>query len=193
MKDQSSSWYPFFIGDIRQHIIPTPADEARGIPNVDKSPWVGSTPRYYSVFKSRMDLQDFPYDEQVLRVSFETQYSTRDLKIVRCRNDSLAYESGAIALAEWEVKDVQSRVETVWFDAYQAQYDRFDLLITIRRIPDYYIYEILLPAILLIHINALGFFFAVDSGRFVLSSSVFLGKADDLWLTHRSLFLACCS
>jgi uncharacterized membrane protein YhaH (DUF805 family) len=119
--------------------------------------------RYTGTFSSRMDLEDFPFDEQFLTIALESQNETSDEMVfsfepkgevavgIRGRTIPLSKDTlfgSESRLPEWTITAADVRESTSYYYAYPYSHLQFDVKIA-RRV-GYYVWKILSVLVMLV-------------------------------------------
>ncbi|HEV2855179.1 MAG TPA: hypothetical protein VHC97_20460 [Thermoanaerobaculia bacterium] len=123
--------------------------------------------RYAGTFSSRMDLEDFPLDEQFLTIALESQNETSDEmffsfepkggmavdvrgRTIPIRKDAVL--GSEIHLPEWTITAANVRESTTYYyTAYPYSHLQFDVKIT-RRV-GYYLWKIMFVMVMLVALS----------------------------------------
>lgn len=130
--------------------------------------------------KCEMNVKYFPFDKQTCTLSFGSWVYTADrLKIKNVKKeDNLNALTGSI---EWTIVKFFAESETIHFNCCEIPYSVVTFKLNLERKPDYYVYNILVPCIIISLIGTLGFLLPVEAGEKIsvgitvlLSLTVFL-------------------
>ena len=155
--------------------------------------------RYAGTFSSRMDLEDFPFDEQFLSILVESQNETADQMVfffrpnqgvrVDVRGKTVPIRMGSVFgselyLPEWKVTTANVREATYHYYG-DHPYSRFQLDLKIARRVGYYIWKIMSVLVMLVVLSWAVFLIdPADIGnRMAVSITLFLAAVAFAFVT----------
>ncbi|CEF66727.1 Nicotinic acetylcholine receptor family and Neurotransmitter-gated ion-channel transmembrane domain and Neurotransmitter-gated ion-channel family and Neurotransmitter-gated ion-channel ligand-binding domain and Nicotinic acetylcholine-gated receptor, transmembrane domain-containing protein [Strongyloides ratti] len=134
------------------------------------------------IFKSScpLDVRYYPFDSQNCYLKFAS-WAYDGTKIDISTNNNSGVQSYYITSTEWHLNMVKSEKQTTFYSCCEEAYPYIDIMISIQRRPLFYIFNLILPCVLISIIALLGFYMPSDSGEKVtlgitslLSTTVFL-------------------
>uniref|UniRef100_A0AAF5DBC0 Neurotransmitter-gated ion-channel ligand-binding domain-containing protein n=2 Tax=Strongyloides stercoralis TaxID=6248 RepID=A0AAF5DBC0_STRER len=139
--------------------------------------WISS-----GIFKSScpLDVRYYPFDSQNCYLKFAS-WAYDGTKIDILLNNNSGVQSYYITSTEWHLTMVKSEKQITFYSCCNEAYPYIDIMISIQRRPLFYIFNLILPCVLISIIALLGFYMPSDSGEKVtlgitslLSTTVFL-------------------
>ncbi|ESN95576.1 hypothetical protein HELRODRAFT_86626, partial [Helobdella robusta] len=134
------------------------------------------------IFKSScaVDVKYFPFDEQNCTMLFSSwTYDTYQLNLLLV--DDSGDVSNYIPNSEWTLVKLHVRREVTFYSCCEEPYSHINYTIQIRRKPLFYVFNMILPCLIITLVALLGFYIPSDSGEKVtmgittlLSMTVFL-------------------
>jgi hypothetical protein len=119
--------------------------------------------RFSVTLEAKFDLLHFPFDTQVLEIEIESLAWSERYLLFHEEENTIGFRSD-FELAEWHTADVETHLESVREIRDRQPFSEFVMLITVERLPGFYIWRLILPMIIIV----------------ALSWSVFWMKDDDL-------------
>jgi hypothetical protein len=119
--------------------------------------------RFSVTLEAHFDLLHFPFDTQVLEIEIESLAWSESYLLFHQEEDTIGFRRD-FELAEWHTADVKTHLESVREIRDRHPFSEFIMLITVERLPGFYIWRLILPMIIIV----------------ALSWSVFWMKDDDL-------------
>lgn len=166
-----------------------------------ESPGVGlSETRYAGTFSNRMDLEDFPFDEQILSIALESQNEDANKMVfffrpnkggavdIRGRKVPIprdAVLTDAIHMPEWTVTATNVRGSTSLYYAGTRPYSRVQFDVKIARRVGYYIWKVMSVLVMLVVLSWTVFLIdPADIGnRMAVSITLFLAAVAFAFVT----------
>lgn len=131
--------------------------------------------RFNGKFLTPGDVRSFPFDTQNLNIILEDIGIYENSKhLILSVDKSKVGKSQNAFLTEWDIKDVIARVETKKINIEQHSYDKFIYTITIKRRYQFYVWNILVPLILIIIVSWTVFWSKSYEANVVISFSSLL-------------------
>uniref|UniRef100_A0A0K0EVU7 Neuronal acetylcholine receptor subunit alpha-10-like n=1 Tax=Strongyloides venezuelensis TaxID=75913 RepID=A0A0K0EVU7_STRVS len=134
------------------------------------------------IFKSScpLDVRYYPFDSQNCYLKFAS-WAYDGTKIDILLNNNSGVQSYYITSTEWHLNLVEAEKQITFYSCCDEAYPYIDIMISIQRRPLFYIFNLILPCVLISIIALLGFYMPSDSGEKVtlgitslLSTTVFL-------------------
>ncbi len=105
--------------------------------------------RYYGNFATDHNLRDFPFDKQILLISFiSLEWSEKDVQLVV--NERVTGRRKLLNISDWTVERVEGSVGRVYFEIDDASHSRYDFKIFAQRISNFYLWKVILPLCLIV-------------------------------------------
>ncbi|XP_071494110.1 neuronal acetylcholine receptor subunit alpha-10-like [Diadema antillarum] len=121
----------------------------------------------------KIDVKFFPFDEQMCSMKFGSwTYNSFQMNLDKHTDDPDL--STFVANEQWHMKYAVSRRHNVKYECCPERYHDVTFYIGLKRKPLYYIYNLVMPCILLSSLSMLGFFMPYDVGVVKVSLSVTL-------------------
>ncbi|CAJ0578672.1 unnamed protein product, partial [Mesorhabditis spiculigera] len=134
------------------------------------------------IFKSScpLDVRFYPFDHQNCTLKFAS-WAYDGTKIDLHLPTRIGDKSNYMISTEWELKEIWAEKDNMVYSCCPEPYPFVDVHITIERRPMFYVFNLILPCVLISGIALLGFYMPSDSGEKVtlgitslLSTTVFL-------------------
>ena len=134
-----------------------------------------------------IDVTFFPFDQQTCYMKFGSwTFEIKDLDIFS--DDSPLYSNQYVKSAEWDLIDASKRRNIEYYACCEFPFSDVTLEFSFRRKPLYYIFNLILPCLIIMCMALLGFFLPPESGeRITLSITVLLAMAVFLQLAAENL------
>uniref|UniRef100_A0A0N4ZEX3 DRB sensitivity-inducing factor large subunit n=1 Tax=Parastrongyloides trichosuri TaxID=131310 RepID=A0A0N4ZEX3_PARTI len=127
-----------------------------------------------------LDVRYYPFDSQSCYLKFAS-WAYDGTKINILLNNESSDQSYYITSTEWHLTLIQAEKQITFYSCCDEAYPYIDIMINIQRRPLFYVFNLILPCILISAIALLGFYMPSDSGEKVtlgitslLSTTVFL-------------------
>ncbi|XP_014674123.1 PREDICTED: ligand-gated ion channel 4-like, partial [Priapulus caudatus] len=135
-----------------------------------------------AIFRSscRINVRYFPFDEQNCMLQFASwTYDGFQMDLIK--NSDEADLSNYVANGEWKLISLKEERKVMYYSCCSEPYPHVTYTIQLRRRPLYYVFNLVLPCVLITAVALLGFYMPSDSGEKVtlgittlLSMTVFL-------------------
>lgn len=172
----------------------------QGVLEVDSPGVALSETRYAGTFSNRMDLEDFPFDEQVLSITMESENENSNEMVFFFRPDKGgaldirgrtvpipqdAILSGDIHMPEWTITAADVRESSSLYYAGSRPYSRVQFDLKIARRVGYYIWKVLSVLVMLVVLSWVVFLIdPADIGnRMAVSITLFLAAVAFAFVT----------
>jgi hypothetical protein len=121
---------------------------------IHKNGKVVYTERFKAVMHSEMNFRKFPFDSQELKVTIEPFAYASSKMTFSDKSKVFPTESNAWPMTEWTVTSRTCEVNDSQYDFLvditgERYFPQFEFSVQIQRIPDYFIYQIIVPLIII--------------------------------------------
>jgi len=140
-----SIWYPHLAFINSGRLIVSFPDVA----NIAAEGKVTTYQRYYGTVASYENLKDFPFDSHVFDIGLVSYRWAAD-EMMLIVDPEVTGRRDLLDISDWEVGDVTAIVQELTFEAFDADYWTYNLLIPVNRIWSYYVWKIILPVTLIV-------------------------------------------
>uniref|UniRef100_A0A1I7RZK5 Neurotransmitter-gated ion-channel transmembrane region n=2 Tax=Bursaphelenchus xylophilus TaxID=6326 RepID=A0A1I7RZK5_BURXY len=127
-----------------------------------------------------MDVRYYPFDSQSCILKFAS-WAYDGTKIDILLSSQLGDESNYMTSTEWHLKSIRAEKNSIIYSCCPEPYPFVDIFITIQRRPMFYVFNLILPCVMISGIALLGFYMPSGAGEKVslgitslLSTTVFL-------------------
>ncbi|CAD5217217.1 unnamed protein product [Bursaphelenchus okinawaensis] len=127
-----------------------------------------------------MDVRYYPFDSQSCILKFAS-WAYDGTKIDILLSSELGDESNYMTSTEWHLKSIRAEKNSIIYSCCPEPYPFVDIFITIQRRPMFYVFNLILPCVMISGIALLGFYMPSGAGEKVslgitslLSTTVFL-------------------
>jgi len=105
--------------------------------------------RYFGTMASYHNLQDFPFDNQIFRVSLVPfEWTDKDVELIV--DETATGRRELLNVSDWEIESVQGVISRQSAPARNASVPYYDFLITADRITGFYLWKVILPLCLIV-------------------------------------------
>jgi hypothetical protein len=105
--------------------------------------------RYNTTLATYHNLQDFPFDNQVFRLTVWPIENTEDEVVLKVDEIFTGYRK-QLNISDWIVKSVAGEINREYGEISNKYYSRYDFLISAERIIEYYIWKVIVPLALIV-------------------------------------------
>ena len=157
----------------------SPSDPA----NLPDKPWVYLIVRVVGFFSADLQLKDFPFDTQVLRIHIEDFNLAEDASYMRGRRVASFADRLQRNLTEWRMRNSSVLITRHDYPSFGAAWSRISFNVALQRIPDYYINKIVVGLCLLMTMNLFVLGLPIDApDRVVGGVTIFLAIVTYLFI-----------
>jgi len=164
------------------------------IPDADHptDPWGEYDQRYTGAFKTPLDLHNFPFDNQALRIVFESaNWDNKTLHwlpvVPQAQFESLLTPQG-FQVTSWEPLHNSLIMKDQFYPTYNAYYSRFEVDVLMARQPSYYMYKVVSGSVLLVYMCIAIFALEVEEAdRMMGTLTVFLALISFVFVASQDL------
>jgi hypothetical protein len=107
--------------------------------------------RFYSTVATRLNLRWFPYDKQIVTIAAES-FIHDSREVVFTADGKISGVGREAPPSEWVIGASSTRVVAKRSDPEDTSYSRFELDIELSRRPEYYVWKLFVPLLLIIGI-----------------------------------------
>jgi len=105
--------------------------------------------RYYGSLATYHNLHDFPFDNQVFRISlYSVEYGENEVQLVV--DERMTGRREKLNISNWSVNAVNGVIDREYADAFARFHSRYDFEISANRITAYYVWKVILPLCLIV-------------------------------------------
>ena len=105
--------------------------------------------RYSGTFATYHNLHDFPFDDQVFRISLVSlELSEKDIQLVV--NEKETYRRERLNITDWNIGEVSGSIGREHVPSFDIYHSRYDFNISAHRIQAYYVWKVLIPLTLIV-------------------------------------------
>lgn len=105
--------------------------------------------RYYGSLATYHDLRDFPFDEQVFRISLvAVEYGEDEVQLVV--DEKITGRHERVNIRDWKINWVKGKIDRQYAEAIGKFYSRYDFEISAQRMTGYYVWKVILPLCLIV-------------------------------------------
>ena len=105
--------------------------------------------RYYGTMASYHNLNDFPFDDQIFRISLvPIEWTDQDIELVV--DETVTGRRELLNISDWEIEGIQGVISRQSAPARNAYAPSYDFLITAHRMTGFYLWKVILPLCLIV-------------------------------------------
>jgi hypothetical protein len=161
------------------------------VPPTATGPWVVGQLRYKGQFIVDMNLRDFPFDRQSVKLKLESATFTIEDVVFRVAPGNRQRDSvlpAKFKVTEWTVLRADTDIRNIWYPVFEQTYSQFRVDIVVERDPGYYITKFVLGVAMLVIMGFMVFALEIDEpDRMMGTLSVFLGIVSFLFIASQDL------
>jgi hypothetical protein len=168
-----------------------PRDIASIVSPTATGPWVIGQLRYKGQFVVDMNLRDFPFDRQSVKLKLESALYPIEQVVFRVAPGNWKKDSvlpSKFSVVEWSVLSAEAEIRSVWYPVFQQTYSQFRVDVLVERDPGYYITKFVVGVAMLVVMGFMVFALEIDEAdRMMGTLSVFLGIISFLFIASQDL------